>query len=260
MAQTPNQKDDFLFYERRRTINSVLVWSRINNIREEIKNLDSEFERFIEEIGQWASKIWSDLEQEALSSIQRDSAKQRLERWKKHASIIRAQSLERLTNEWYERFWFLRSEIELLIATFRYGLPSQIICRDFEWEQQIAEEFQPIRMQISYPRKPRKMVISKISYDIQEEIRKMMIPISQSILFVGEKLSGIRIPKQFLEMEESLLEKVMDSRFTPSDFDNVHSFYADEMTKNRLEKVYKHLFLIREEITKVTQASASRGS
>ncbi len=241
-------EDNFEEFEKVRTIDSLLIWIKLNNITTNFKVVHENFLKFVDDVASEASKKWSSLKRRKFSTEE--------EKIKELAEIVKAYRLEVLqamTSAIFDDLWYLRAETELLIAIFHFGFISDFVIRDFKWEEKILAGVKPIVLRLKTPSKT-----NFKGYSLNKEIRKMFRPLLAGFDETSSLISTIKTPNSLTKLERDMIKKHETSKVSDQEVAQFKAKYGKENMQKKLNSTYKVLFKLREELTKLTQACSPR--
>ncbi|RMG24977.1 MAG: hypothetical protein D6732_23115 [Methanobacteriota archaeon] len=241
-------EDNFEEFEKVRTINSLLVWIKLENIQSNFSVVQQNFLNFVADVAKEATKKWWNLKKRKFNSEQ-----ERIKELTNSVKEFRSKSLQQLTATIFDDLWYLRAETELLLAIFHFGFISEFVNRDFKWEEKILEQSKPLVLRLKSPSK------SNIkNYSLNKEIKRMLDPIAKNFEETAGIVAKFKIPKSYINFEKELIKKHESAKISVQEFENFKATYDTEKMRKKLKSVYKILFQLREELTRLTQACSPR--
>ncbi len=245
-----NKSGEFAEFEKARTVDSVLVWTRLDYLKDELKRLRTKFETFENTIVEEMEMKWKEFKKSMKRGLKKD---EKFKQMNAYIGTLRQEILSRLTDELFNDLWNYRANVELLIATFRYGLVSDYVARDLKWEEKISSSQKPIVLRMGRPRKN-----DMRSFKITEEIRKMFKPLHEVFEESRNILKKQPTPQRILLLEKEIIEKANDVKIAHELLEPIIYEYSDQKLQKRIQSTYKSLYKLREQSTLITQACAPR--
>lgn len=239
---------NFEAFETARTIDSLLIWTRINNIQRNFQAVKNNFLEFVTDIGTRASKEWQKYKKKKFETPEEkvlflsDAAKE-----------FKKQVLMDLSSQIFDDLWYLRAETELIVATFHFGFISDYVERDLPWEEKILSKLRPLVLRMKIPSKT-----NLPKYSLNTEVKKMLHVITAGFEDAEKLIAKIPIPADYLKREKELIKRHEANQITDDEFKNFKDIYQDPEDIKKLDRTYRYLFRLREELTKLTQACAPR--
>ncbi len=229
--------------------------SKVKLIRDEIQKINTGFSKFIESQINYAKIRWEGLEDQAKSEIKRDTFERKYERFIEHSKIIRSEVLANLSNEWFSHFWKIRSELEKQVAILRLGPLFEVISRNLDWEGDIIAKMNPIVLRLRRPTKPKKgkRTVNSMVYDVSFQIETMLRPMAIELSSLLSEFKKISLKKEILKKENEFVNSDENEILAKEILNLYHS-----IPQSYWNKVYRKLFVVREHITLLTQASTPR--
>jgi hypothetical protein len=238
--------------------------TRLNNTKKDYTKFVKRFENYLEKLLARMEVFWEKEEKKDIKSITRDSGLKKFERWSNRTSNLRSHILKELNDKFYNDLWFLRAELELVYVSLKLDNTKDYIKFDRAWEINVSNNEEPIVVRISKPKKPKKkrFSVADVQYDIQKNINKMLKPLHDEILQIKEMFKTIKLPKELLEIETKIAQEFTEtsSKFSDKSLKEYNTTIR-KLGKSKPEifnTMYKDVFMIRNRLTSVTQAMASR--
>ena len=161
-----------------RTDMREIVANKVKWLRKDFKLLPIKLERFNLRLADQLNKDWDAENKEYIKNNKGEKPLQRLERWKGMVKTYRLKGLKEVADNWYGKFWKLRSELALVVALYEFSEIEDISKHKGEITKGVMSEFKPISLRIKGPRKPskKKILIRDIKYDFGEAFLEMIKP------------------------------------------------------------------------------------
>lgn len=169
------------------------ITDKVKSIKAEFLTISKEFKRYNKKQSTKLKYRWTRDSKKRPKGQRAASELARLQDLSKEFRLI---ALQDLSKDWYDRFWYLRSEIALITSFYDFsGLHSIPEFMD-NWKPRKSTNFSPVVLRLNGPRKPKKKFkLSDIKYDIVEAYLKMMKPLEdwldKTVSVIG-KLKGVK--------------------------------------------------------------------
>ena len=151
------------------------ITEKVKSIKAEFLIISKEFKRYNKK---QSTKLKHKWEKESIKRPKGQRAAAELARLQDLTKEYRLFALQNLSNDWYDRFWYLRSEIALITSFYDFSGLQSIPEFMVNWKPRKSTNFSPVVLRLNGPRKPKKKFkLSDITYDIVEAYLKMMKPL-----------------------------------------------------------------------------------
>ncbi len=153
-----------------------IVASKVKNLRKQFKLIPIKFERFNIRLAAHLKEEWDRENKEYVKKNKSEKPLVRLERWKSMSKSYRSKGIAQLSENWYESFWRLRSDMALIVALYEFSEIEQISRRKGELKTKAVRDLKPIALRMKGPRKPtkKKILIRDLYYNIEDAFLTMV--------------------------------------------------------------------------------------
>ncbi len=212
-----------------RTDMRELVAKRVKWLRKEFQLLPIKLERFNLKLAEHLKNDWDAENKNFIKNNKGEKPLQRLDRWKGMVKSYRLKGLKSVTENWYHKFWKLRSELALVVALYEFSEIEDISQHKNEITKGLISSIKPISLRIKGPRKPtkKKILMRDITYDIEKAFLEMVKPMEIKAIETKELINKLVAPTKKLKITIK-------------------------------KKRFKDAFIAREYLTIITQAVAPR--
>lgn len=179
-----------------------IVASKVKNLKKQFKLIPIKFERFNIRIAAELKKEW-DIEDKAyIKANKSEKPLVRLERWKGMTKRYRSRGIALLSENWYEPFWKLRSDMALIVALYEFSEIEKISRRKEELKTDQVRDLKPVALRMKGPRKPtkKKILIRDLYYNVEDAFLEMVRELEIKTIETRELIVKLVAPTKKLKI------------------------------------------------------------